>query len=122
MSERLTEVQRELEEPDVWNQPDRAQALGQERAQLEKVVTTLDSLTSGLSDASDIFELAVEEEDAATISSVVSDLKEFEHEVEDLEFRRILGARKYFELFLGFLSWFLRGSIDLESLYFFWWY
>ena len=32
-SERLTEVQRELEQPDVWNEPERAQALGQERSQ-----------------------------------------------------------------------------------------
>jgi len=36
--ERLTEVLRELEDPQVWNQPERAQALGRERARLEGVV------------------------------------------------------------------------------------
>jgi peptide chain release factor 2 len=48
------------------------------------VVTTLDALTSGLLDANDLFELAVEEDDAATISSVVSDLEDFEREVAGL--------------------------------------
>ena len=33
-SERLTEVERELEQPTVWDDPDRAQALGKERADL----------------------------------------------------------------------------------------
>ena len=34
--ERLEEVERELESPDVWNDPERAQALGRERALLDK--------------------------------------------------------------------------------------
>ena len=33
--DRLEEVSRELENPDVWNNPANAQALGRERAQLE---------------------------------------------------------------------------------------
>jgi len=36
--ERLTEVQRELEQPDIWNNPTRAQELGRERAKLERDV------------------------------------------------------------------------------------
>ncbi|MDX5152086.1 MAG: PCRF domain-containing protein, partial [Acidiferrobacterales bacterium] len=50
-SERLTEVRRELEDPDVWNNPERAQELGRERARLEEQVETVDSLESGLVDA-----------------------------------------------------------------------
>jgi peptide chain release factor 2 len=85
-------VQRELEQPDVWNEPDRAQALGQERAQLEKVVAMLDTLTAGLSDADDLLELAVEEDDADTTSELVSDLDKFETEVAALEFRRMFSG------------------------------
>jgi peptide chain release factor 2 len=66
--------------------------LGQERARLDKVVTTLDTLTSGLSDANDLFELAVEEEDADTMSSVLSDLEGYEQEVAALEFRRMFSG------------------------------
>jgi peptide chain release factor 2 len=85
-------VQRELEQPDVWNEPDRAQALGQERAQLEKVVAMLDTLTAGLSDADDLLELAIEEDDADTTSELVSDLDKFETEVAALEFRRMFSG------------------------------
>ena len=36
--ERLAEVELELAEPSVWDDPDRAQSLGRERASLELVV------------------------------------------------------------------------------------
>lgn len=36
--ERLEEVNAELEQPDVWNEPERAQALGKERSSLEAIV------------------------------------------------------------------------------------
>ncbi len=35
-SEQLTEVMRELESPEIWSKPEQAQALGRERALLEK--------------------------------------------------------------------------------------
>ena len=42
--ERLEEVERELENPEVWNDPERAQALGRERASLDKNVNGIRSL------------------------------------------------------------------------------
>ena len=88
----MTEVRRELEDPDVWNEPDRAQALGQERAGLEGVVETLDKLGSGLKDARELLELAIEEGDAATADEVASDLEDFESQVGALEFRRMFSG------------------------------
>jgi len=60
-NERLTEVERELEVPSVWEDPDRAQALGKERADLELIVRTIDNLTSGVNDADGLLEIAAEE-------------------------------------------------------------
>jgi peptide chain release factor 2 len=91
-SERLTEVQRELEQPDVWNEPERAQSLGQERATLEDVVSTIDDLTTGLSDAGDLLDLAAEEEDADTVAEVENDLAVFEKRLAGLEFRRMFSG------------------------------
>ncbi|MDJ0759760.1 MAG: peptide chain release factor 2 [Woeseiaceae bacterium] len=91
-SERLTEVERELEQPDVWNEPDRAQALGQERAQLEQVVVGLDEIGSGLTDALDILELAVEEDDEATLVEIETDVQALERRVAGLEFRRMFSG------------------------------
>ena len=90
--ERLAEVQRELEQPDIWNEPEHAQALGQERVQLEKIVGSLDRLTSGLADTGELLELAEQEDDEATVGEIVADLDTFESVIADLEFRRMFSG------------------------------
>ncbi|MCG8427740.1 MAG: peptide chain release factor 2 [Chromatiales bacterium] len=90
--ERLTEVLRELEDPEIWNDQERAQALGKERASLEAVVNTITELTEGLADARDLLEMAVEEGDEETVDSVVTDLEVFEGKVAELEFRRMFSG------------------------------
>ena len=76
----------------MWNQPERAQGLGQERAQLEKVVAGLDALTSGLTDAQELLQLALDEDDSDTVEEVTADLAGIEREVEGLEFRRMFSG------------------------------
>ena len=76
----------------MWNEPDRAQALGQERARLEQIVVVLDELTSGLHDAGELLDLAVEEDDSATVDEDVADLGAFEKRLASLEFRRMFSG------------------------------
>jgi peptide chain release factor 2 len=76
----------------VWNDPQRAQALGQERAALEQIVVTLDELTNGLSDAGELLTMAEDEDDEATVGEVVRDLKGFESRLEALEFQRMFAG------------------------------
>ncbi|MCG7983732.1 MAG: peptide chain release factor 2 [Candidatus Thiodiazotropha lotti] len=90
--ERLTEVLRELENPEIWNDPERAQALGRERSTLENVVLTLDELDQGLGDASELLEMAVEEGDETAVSSIESELSDYEKQVSGLEFRRMFSG------------------------------
>ena len=78
----------------MWNEPDRAQALGQERALLEKVVLGLDALTSGLTDADELLQMAVEENDPGTVEELVNDLAGFEQQVGGLEFRRMFSGEQ----------------------------
>ena len=88
-SERLTEVSRELEDPTIWNTPDKAQELGKERARLESVVGTLDRIRSGLHDAREILELAVADDDQDMAREVESDIAKVEGDVKKLEFQRM---------------------------------
>ncbi len=90
--ERLTEVVRELEVPDVWNDPERAQALGRERSALEKVVEVLDEVGTGLDEAAELLEMAREEDDEATMTEVATDLERMEQRVAELEFRRMFSG------------------------------
>ncbi|WP_100918799.1 peptide chain release factor 2 [Candidatus Thiodictyon syntrophicum] len=87
--ERLTEVLRELEDPQVWNDPERAQTLGRERAGLEAVVLTVDDMTAALADADGLLALAAEEDDEATATDLLRDLGRCEERVAGLEFRRM---------------------------------
>ena len=91
--ERLEEVERELESPDVWNDPERAQALGRERASLDKNVNGIRSLTDGLTGGNELLELAEMEDDADTALAVVADVDRFEKEVEKLEFQRMFSGK-----------------------------
>jgi peptide chain release factor 2 len=84
---------RELEDPTLWNDPEKAQAIGRERAELEGVVLTLDRLSSGLVDAKDLLDLAVEEDDEGTLADVVTELDTLEKAVADLEFRRMFSGK-----------------------------
>ncbi|RYU57404.1 peptide chain release factor 2 [Methylolobus aquaticus] len=87
--ERLDEVLKELEDPKIWDTPDKAQSLGRERTQLEGVVHRLIRLGQGVSDAADLLELAVAEDDEDTVETVAADLEAAEKEVAGLEFRRM---------------------------------
>ena len=91
--ERLEEVERELESPDVWNDAERAQALGRERAQLDKNVNGIRALTEGLTGCNELLELAEMEDDEDTALAVVADVDRFEKDVEKLEFQRMFSGR-----------------------------
>ncbi|HAS8184730.1 TPA: peptide chain release factor 2 [Vibrio vulnificus] len=90
--ERLEEVNAELEQPDVWNEPDRAQALGRERASLEAVVETIDQLNQGVDDVEGLLELAIEAEDQETFDEIGPELEALEEKLAGLEFRRMFSG------------------------------
>ncbi|WP_115527695.1 peptide chain release factor 2 [Xanthomonas arboricola] len=90
--ERLEEVSRELESPDVWNDAERAQALGRERSMLEKTVIGIADVLAGLTDAGDLLELADSEQDEDTAEAVIADLDKYQIHVEKLEFQRMFSG------------------------------
>ena len=59
---------------------------------MEAVVTTIEVLDAGCDDASDLLDLAVEEDDEDTAQSVEQDLAGLESELEKLEFRRMFSG------------------------------
>ncbi|HSG11346.1 MAG TPA: peptide chain release factor 2 [Gammaproteobacteria bacterium] len=91
-AERLTEVSRELEDPAIWNDPERAQELGRERARLEEVVVTLGNMTQGLQDASELLEVAADEGDQDTLDAIEDDLQSLEADIAKLEFHRMFSG------------------------------
>jgi len=90
--EELEEVLRELEDPTVWNKPEHAQKLGQRRSLLQDTIDVIEALDTGLVDASDLLEMAREEDDAETVTAVAGDLASMEERVAGLEFRRMFSG------------------------------
>ncbi|MGE8234549.1 MAG: peptide chain release factor 2 [Stenotrophomonas sp.] len=90
--ERLEEVTRELENPDIWNNPEYAQTLGRERSVLDKTVTGIADVLDGLSEATELLELAESEQDEDTALAVVADLDKYQSHIEKLEFQRMFSG------------------------------
>jgi len=86
------EVRRELEQPDIWNHPARAQELGRERARLEAQVEVLVRLDAHLGEANELLELARAESDAGLIQPIANDIEALEAELAALEFRRMFSG------------------------------
>jgi peptide chain release factor 2 len=90
--EQLAEVELDLSEPEVWNDPARAQALGQERSALETIVGTIDTLDTGVVDARELLDMAVEDDDEAILVDVQEEIDALSVQLEKLEFRRMFSG------------------------------
>ena len=86
-------MSRELEDPAIWNTPDRAQALGKERAALDKIVGGIRSISESLDGSAELLELAEAEGDDDTAQAVDADVQTQTRHVEQLEFRRMFSGK-----------------------------
>ena len=88
----MYELNKELESPDIWNQPELVQKLGKQRAELETIVQTIKQVENGISDASGLLELAIEEEDQGAVQVIKEDLSVLESKIAKLEFGRMFSG------------------------------
>ena len=86
---RLEALNREFEDPKLWDNPQRAQELGREKKSLEAVVETLRRVGAGISDSQELFELARAENDFASLEQIGKDAEGLSRDVAQLEFRRM---------------------------------
>lgn len=81
-----------MEQPELWEDPERAQALGQERARLQEVVEPLENAGQRLTDCGELLELASEEDSADVLGDIDRETGELERQAEKLEFRRMFSG------------------------------
>ncbi len=82
----------ELGQPDVWNEPERAQELGKEKARLEATLEPLEQSVTGLDDAEELLELALEESDDEVLQQIIGDVTRIARAAETLEFQRMFNG------------------------------
>ena len=90
--ERLEEVNLELENPELWNDPERATKISKEKSQLDSVIEVITALDDKLDDARAMLELAQEAEDESLLQDVQAELVDAEAKVADLEFKRMFSG------------------------------
>ena len=89
---RLEEVLRELENPEIWANPNKAQSLGKEKVQLENVCNAFTHALSVLYDAKELLEMAERENDEEAVNSIVKDLTDIEASIASFEFKRMFSG------------------------------
>ena len=90
--DRLEEVKLELENPDVWSNPEKAQCLGKEKVQLDNLCETFSKSNSILSDAKELLEMAESENDVDTVNGLLTDLDKTENLISKYEFERMFSG------------------------------
>ncbi|MDA9802120.1 peptide chain release factor 2 [Candidatus Pseudothioglobus singularis] len=90
--DRLEEVKLELENPDIWSNPDKAQALGKEKVQLDNLYETFSNSSNILNDAKELLEMAEAENDSDTVNGIIFDLSETESSIATYEFERMFSG------------------------------
>lgn len=81
-----------MEDPEVWGKPEKTQALGKERAQIEAVVEMMRELRLSIVDTEALHEMAEAENDTATLNAILRDAEKLTKKVENLEFQRMFSG------------------------------
>ena len=79
----------ELENPEIWNDPENAQTLGKEKTALEVVVNNVLTLDKGIIDALEMIDFAQEANDESILQEVITEIDHLESALTKLEFMRM---------------------------------
>ncbi len=88
-SRRLEQIQIELENPDIWKNPTRAQELGKVRSSLSQTVQHLDQLEQDLKENEDFLNLIKSENAEDLLPNVTNEINQLKKKIEALEFQQM---------------------------------
>ena len=90
--EELEKIEKIMSRADFWKKDqEKITRLSQQRASLEEKVDQWQNLRKDTEDARILAEMAVEEDDKATLDEVEKDINRLQKEIKGLEFRSLLG-------------------------------
>ncbi|EKE00815.1 MAG: hypothetical protein ACD_21C00268G0002 [uncultured bacterium] len=89
---RLATILSDLENPKIWGDPQKTQALGKERALLENTIKQIDTMTDWFADTDELLQLAISENDEQTINELEKDITKLSDQVETMEFQKMFSG------------------------------
>jgi len=90
---RIESLAQLLSDPNVWDDPKKAQELNKERVGIEKSLTIFDDLNLSIQDASELIEIAIQDQDNDSIEEISVDVAKNENALHQLEFRRMFSNK-----------------------------
>lgn len=91
-NKRLSEISQELENPKIWNDIQKCQALGKERSQLELAIKQISILDNEIKSTKDLLQLAANENDEKIILELEQDIVKLSNSIELLEFQKMFSG------------------------------
>lgn len=88
----IAELAEQAAAPDLWDDQENAQAVTSKLSRLQAEVDRISALRSRVEDLGVLIELAVEEDDPATLTEAQRDLKGLSADIEALEIRTLLSG------------------------------
>lgn len=76
----------------MWDDPEKAQALGKEKSALEAIVEVLDELTQSTADSQELLEMVLLEDDEEAFTQIQIDCAAIDEALATLEFRRMFSG------------------------------
>ena len=87
---RLSELDGLLEDPDLWDDPKRAQDLMKRRQELNESVESYDSIVRELEDAVELIDMAIEESESEVVAEAEAILNQLQEKTSRMELEALL--------------------------------
>ena len=87
----MAKLEAESQDPDFWDDQEKAKEALKEKAALESTVTPFLALETGVIDGAEMLEMAREEGDKSLESEILESLKTWEVQLNQMEFKKMLG-------------------------------
>lgn len=81
-----------MEDPALWQDPERAEALGREKARLEEVVVPLTTGVARAEESEELLDMAEEEGESGMLDDIDAEVTALEKLLERIEFRRMFSG------------------------------
>jgi len=88
----LRELNARIEDPSLWDNPEKAQHLMQERTRLERVLEQYNSAVTALEEAAMLFDMGSEEQDEESQAEAIDGIDGVQTTIEALELAQMLGG------------------------------
>ena len=89
----LEEINKKVENPDFWNDPESAQKVLKKKKSLENKIENYEELETGFEDVGELMELAEEMEDEDEADSVVEMFNDLQNKMEELKLATLLDGK-----------------------------